>query len=108
MALGPVEPGRVVGAGAVCDHRPQCPSEPRTCQFSVSEFVRLDDGRQVTLHEDRGFTIGVFGHGAVDFPGGLTLEGLASEVLTTVLPDDEGDVEDHPWWWLASLPGSVV
>jgi hypothetical protein len=51
-------PGSVVGLGAICDLRSQQPNQPFSQSFSVSEFVTLDDGRRVILHEDRGFTIG--------------------------------------------------
>ena len=40
---------------------------------------------------------------APDVRWGLTLEGLTSDVLTVVLPDDENDTEPHPWSWLADL-----
>lgn len=56
--LSPVEPGRVVGLGAVCDPRPLRLDDADEQSFSVSEFVTLDDGRRVILHSDRGFTIG--------------------------------------------------
>ncbi len=56
--LPPVAPGRVVGLGAVCDLGPPRLDQEHTHSFDVSEFVLLDDGRRVTLHRDRGFTIG--------------------------------------------------
>src|SRR4051812_18045130 len=57
--LPPVEPGRVVGLGAICDLDPRTPDKARSQSFSVSEFATLEDGRRVILHEDRGFTIGL-------------------------------------------------
>ena len=54
----PVEPARVVGIGAICDVLPRRLGEARSQSYSVSEFVTLEDGRRVILHEDRGFTIG--------------------------------------------------
>ncbi len=48
--LPPVEPGRVVGLGAICDLGPQPSDEARSQSFSVSEFVTLEDGRPVILH----------------------------------------------------------
>ncbi|MEV5691875.1 hypothetical protein [Micromonospora globbae] len=104
--LPPVEPGRVVGLGAICDLRPQRPHETDSQSFSVSEFVTLEDGRRVTLHNDRGFTIGWNSPGhprAGAAPAGETRDSITQNVLNTVLPDDENDTEEHPWSWLADL-----
>lgn len=104
--LPPVKPGRVVGLGAICDLTPHTPDEARSQSFSVREFVTLEDGRRVILHDDRGFTIGLRSTGTSD-PRDLreheTLESLTRSVLTTVLPDDDVPAEDHPWSWLADL-----
>ena len=91
--LAPVEPGRVVGLGAICDLLP-LRADPSSQDFKVSEFVDLEDGRRVLLHDGgRGLmTSGVrttSGWRAPDVRWGLTLEGLTSDVLTVVLPDDE-------------------
>src|ERR1044071_1564372 len=57
--LPPVEPGRVVGLGALCD-LDRAHAEARDHGFRVSEFITLEDGRRVLLHDGgRGFTIGV-------------------------------------------------
>jgi hypothetical protein len=100
--LPPVQPGRVVGLGAICDLRPQRPDEARSQSFSVSEFATLEDGRRVTLHDDRGFTIGWRSVGDAD-PGHETLESMTRNVLNVVLPDDDECAEEHPWSWLADL-----
>jgi hypothetical protein len=104
--LPPVEPCRVVGIGAICDLGPQRPDDARAESFSVSEFVTLEDGRRVILHEDRGFTTALRSTGRSD-PGELrehmTIESLTRDVLNVVLPDDDEPVEDHPWSWLADL-----
>ncbi len=64
-------------------------------EIDVHEFAVLDDGRRLTLHQDRGFSTGA---------AHLTAEHAERSVLTTVLPDDaEVSGEDHPWEWLASL-----
>jgi hypothetical protein len=97
----PVEPGRLVGLGAICDLRPQRADE-RSQSFSVSEFVTFEDGRRVTLHEARGFTIG-WGHSGESGSPHATVENLTQSVLTTVLPDDDQSGEQHPWSWLADL-----
>jgi hypothetical protein len=63
--------------------------------IDVHEFAVLDDGRRLTLHQERGFSTSAT-H--------LTADQAERSVLTTVLPDDaELTGEDHPWAWLASL-----
>jgi hypothetical protein len=103
--LPPVEPGRIVGIGAICDLGPRRPDEARSQSFSVSEFVTLEDGRRVILHEDRGFTIGSGSsrETGADIRRHLTLETLSRQVLNVVLPDDDVPAEAHPWSWLADL-----
>jgi len=103
--LPSVAPGRVVGLGAICDLRP-LRADPRDQDFEVSEFVTLEDGRRVLLHDGgRGFTMGVRSTGNRKPPDvrlGLTLEVLTNDVLTVVLPDDD-DPAPHPWSWLSGL-----
>jgi hypothetical protein len=68
----------------------------RGVSFDVHEFAELDDGRRLTLHEERGFTTsGQWRH--------LTLENLERDVRTTVLPDEDDTRDEHPWEWLATL-----
>jgi hypothetical protein len=103
--LPPVEPGRVVGLGAICDLDTRTPDKARSQSFSVSEFVTLEDGRRVILHEDRGFTIalGSSRESTADLRRGLTLESLTPDVLAVVLPDDDVPAEAHPYSRLADL-----
>jgi hypothetical protein len=107
--LPPVEPGRVVGLGAICDLHP-LRDDPRDQGFKVSEFVTLDDGRRVLLHDGgRGFAIGVRSTGERkpgDVRWQLTREMLTNDVLLVVLPDDDDDPEPHPWSWLSELARS--
>ena len=100
-----VKPGRIVDLGAICDLDPRTPDKARSQSFSVSEFVTLEDGRRVILHEDRGFTIGLGSsrETAADLRRYETLEGLTRDVLSVVLPDDDVPAEAHPYSWLADL-----
>lgn len=108
VELPPVEPGRVIGLGAICDLRPhgaddgtRAPSQ----SFSVSEFVTLEDGRCVILHKDRGFTISWRSSGepgSSEIQNHETAESITGNVLNVVRPDDERP-DDHPWSWLAEL-----
>jgi hypothetical protein len=93
----------VVGIGAICDLGPELSGDQ---SFSVREFVKLEDGRRVILHEDRGFTLGLRSSGesgSDDIREHETLESLTRDVLNVVLPDDDESGEDHPWSWLADL-----
>ena len=77
----------------------------------MSEFVTLEDGRRVLLHDGgRGLmTSGVRSTGgwqAPDVSWKLTLEQLTDDVLLVVLPDDDDDPEPHPWSWLSDLARS--
>ncbi|MFV2087854.1 hypothetical protein [Micromonospora sp. LOL_021] len=109
MDLPPVGPGCVVGVGAICDLRPHPADAADTQSFSVGEFVVLDDGRRVLLHQDRGFTLGRRSAGDAR-PGADPVdearESVTRSVLTVVLPDDEETAEEHPWSWLADLARS--
>lgn len=101
-----VEPGRVVGLGAICDLGPQHPGGTGSQSFSVSEFATLENGRRVLLHEDRGFTIGWRSTGephSGGAPVNETRDTITQTVLTVVLPDDDECTEEHPWPWLAEL-----
>jgi hypothetical protein len=102
----PVKPGRIVSLGAICDLGPQHQDDARSQNFSVSEFATLQDGRRVTLHEERGFTLGLRSTGG-DNPGSLrdyeTSDRITHNVLNVVLPDDDESQEAHPWEWLAEL-----
>lgn len=104
--FSPVKPGRVVGVGAICDLGPERSADASSQNFSVSEFVTLEDGRRVILHEDRGFTTALRSTGRSD-PGELrehmTIESLTRDVLNVVLPDEDESAEDHPYSWLADL-----
>jgi hypothetical protein len=108
--LPAVWPGRVIGLGAICDLDPRTPDKARSQSFSVSEFVTLEDGRRVILHEDRGFTLGLGSsrETTADLRRGLTLESLTPDVLAVVLPDDDVPAEAHPWSWLADQLGLAV
>lgn len=93
----------VVGLGARCELVPpeRDAASPGSASFDVSEFVVLSDGRRVTLHRGRGFSLSL-GPGT-DPWAHLTAESLESDVLTTVLPDDDGTGEEHPYGWLRDL-----
>jgi hypothetical protein len=91
---------RVVGLGAICDLDPTPNRDPRENNFRVSEFVLLNNGERVILHNERGY-------GGRSSSGDIwaheTVETITRDVLTTVLPDDDDIDEEHPWEWLAEL-----
>lgn len=78
----------------------------RGASFRVAEFASLSDGRRLTLHDERGFTMGRRATGSsalLDPWEDLTQQELTRDVLTTVLPDEDDTEEEHPWQWLAEL-----
>jgi hypothetical protein len=93
----------VVALGAWCEHVPpeRAQVSPGSACFEVAEFAVLDDGRRILLHAERGFAVS---RSTRDDPWTwLTAEGIRSDVLTTVLPDDQPAQEDHPYDWLREL-----
>jgi hypothetical protein len=96
----PVPSFQVVGLGAICDLRTPGFDDEHAQRFSVSEFVLLENGRRVTLHDDRGFTIGSRAGAVRDYE---TPDSITQDVLNVVLPDDDECEDDHPWSWLAEL-----
>ena len=67
--------------------------DPAQQWFDLTEFAELDDGRRVTVREDRGFG-GRASDG--DYWRHVTREQLRLEALTTVGPD-EGDLPSNEW-----------
>jgi hypothetical protein len=93
----------VVGLGALCDLHPRHVDQAGDQHFLIGEFVTMEDGRRVTLHDERGLAVGVRSTGGpVPTAYHVTLESLTRDVLNVVLPDDESG-EGHPWEWLAEL-----
>ncbi len=99
----PVEGFEAVSTGVTSDEvRKALEQFRRGLSFRVQEFATLDDGRRLTLHDERGFGVG--GHPASEDPWAfLTLAGLEADVRTTVLPDDDDTGDEHPYEWLAGL-----
>jgi hypothetical protein len=82
----------VVGLGAWAE---LARKDRQGMDIDVHEVAVLDDGRRLTVHQERGFSTSAT-H--------MTADHAEQSVLTTVLPDDaEVTGEDHPWEWLASL-----
>jgi len=91
----------VVRLGALCELESATSSQ---ANFRVSEYAVLDDGSEVVLHAERGFSAGVQGGEDADIWKHMTAAGIERDVLAVVLPDDaEQNGEDHPWEWLVDL-----
>jgi len=91
----------VVRLGALCELESET---SRQANFSVSEYAVLDDGCEVILHSERGYSAGVHGGEDADIWRFMTAAGIERDVLTVVLPDDaEQTGDDHPWDWLVDL-----
>lgn len=95
----------VVRLGALCELESETSSQ---ANFRVSEYAVLDDGSEVALHAERGFSAGVHGGEDADIWKHMTAVWIERDVLTVVLPyDAEQTGEDHPWEWLVDLLARV-
>lgn len=91
----------VVRLGALCELESDTPSQ---ASFRVSEYAVLDDGSEIVLHAERGYSAGAPGGEHADIWQHMTAAGIKSDVMAVVLPDDaEQTGEDHPWDWLVHL-----
>jgi len=84
----------VIRLGALCDLESPTSSQ---ANFRVSEYAMLDDGSEVVLHSERGYSAGVHGGEHADIWKHMTAASIDADVRTVVLPDDaEQTGEDHP------------
>lgn len=91
----------VVRLGALCELESATSSQ---ANFRVSEYAVLDDGSEVVLHSERGYSAGVQGGEHADVWKHMTAAGIEGDVRGVVLPDNaEQTGEDHPWDWLVDL-----
>lgn len=87
--------------GALCELESATSSQ---ANFRVSEYAVLDDGSEVVLHSERGYSAGVQGGEHADVWKHMTAAGIEGDVRGVVLPDNaEQTGEDHPWDWLVDL-----
>lgn len=95
----------VVRLGALCELESGTSSQ---ANFRVSEYAVLDDGSEIVLHSERGYSAGVQGGDHADIWKHMTAAGMERDVLTVVLPDAaEQTGDDHPWDWLVALLARV-
>lgn len=95
----------VVRLGALCELDSATSSQ---ANFRVSEYAVLDDGSEVVLHAERGFSAGVHGGEDADIWKHMTAAGIEGDVRAVVLSHDaERAGEDHPWHWLIGLLARV-
>jgi hypothetical protein len=88
---------KVVGLGALCDVSGAPRRDQREAHFDVSEFAVLDDGRRITLHNERGFS------GRLSFDADAWLDLTSDGLKRDVLPDEDDTEDEHPWEWLVEL-----
>lgn len=92
---------RVAGLGAICDLEPIASDDGSAVHFRVGEYLDLEDGTRIVLHNERGFSAGMPWD---QFWPHQTVETITNYVMMTVLPDDaELTRDDHAWAWLAAL-----
>ena len=93
----------ILRLGALCELESE---SPRQAHFRISEYAVLDDGTEIVLHSDRGFTVMI--HGSAGVWDHMTAASIDRDVMTVVLPDDAEETgEDHPWEWLVALLGDA-
>jgi len=91
----------VVRLGALCELESASSDQ---ASFRVSEYAVLQDGSEIVLHAERGYTARAHGGDDADIWRHMTAEDIERDVLTVVLPDDAEETgEDHPWDWLVDL-----
>ena len=91
---------RVIGLGTMCGPWEQRDAASREHSFSVSEFALTDDGRRVTLHEERGWS----GRLSTDDDiWSYTTEDEVKETTFTVVRFADDGPDNHPWEWLVEL-----
>lgn len=91
----------VIWLGALCELESETSTQ---ANFRVSEYAVLDEGSEVVLHRERGYSAGVHGGEHADVWKHMSVAGIERDVLAVVLPDDaEQTGDDHPWDWLVAL-----
>ena len=95
----------VVRLGAFCELE----SETRwQANFRVSEYAILDDGSEVVLHSERGFSAAVPAGESADIWQHMTAAGIRRDVMAVLLPDDAEETgQEHLWDWLVGLLARV-
>lgn len=91
----------VIRLGALCELEGETSNQ---VSFRVSEYAVLDDGSEVVLHAERGYSAGARGGEHPDIWQHMTAAEIERDVMTVVLPDDaEQTGDEHPWDWLVDL-----
>lgn len=100
-----IDGSRPIAVGAFCDFRlGQRPADSRKHSFEVGEFLELQSGKITVLHAERGFSTYLHSTGPEPLLGEPPSVGeLRSDILNTVLPDDDDTGEDHDYLWLCEL-----
>lgn len=95
----------VVRLGALCELESETSNQ---ADFRVSEYAVLEDGSEVVLHRERGYSAGVPRGEGADVWEHMTAAGIERDVLAVALPDDaEQTGEHHTWDRLVDLLSGV-
>lgn len=95
----------VIRLGALCELESETSSQANFC---VSEYAVLDDGSEIVLCSERGYSAGVNGGEHADVWKHMTAAGIESDVRAVVGPDDDNETwEDHRWDRIVGLLARV-
>ena len=100
-----VEGMQIESLGVVCTWTSGQPKET-SASFNVEEFAVTHTGERITLHSDRGWTVGMLHRRFSRAPrywDHASIEDIISSVHSTLLPEDDGD--DHDWERLVDIFG---
>lgn len=85
----------VIRLGASCEVEGETSNR---ADFRVSEYAVLDDGSEIVLCSDRGYSAGVSGSEHADVWKHLTAAGIESDVRAAVGPDDDNEAGESCRW----------
>lgn len=95
--------GGIESLGVVCTWTSGDPKETGA-SFGLEEFAVLMSGARISLHNDRGWSVGILhreGSAPVRYWENEKLDGVISAIHSVLLPEDDGD--DHDWARLVDL-----
>jgi hypothetical protein len=85
----------VIRLGASCELEGETSNR---ADFRVSEYAVLDDGSEIVLCSERGYSAGINDGEHADVWKHMTAAGIESDVRAVVGPDDDNETgEDHRW-----------
>ena len=92
--------------GVLCTWTSGKPKET-SASFAVEEFAITVEGERISLHRDRGWTVGMMYRRVSRKPrywDHATADSIVSGIYSTLLPEEyREDADDHDWWRLVDI-----